>query len=89
MSEAEDQLAAIGAGRLQAFMTVLTEGEIQDGTTSIGCSKYLIFFPVLRRTLGLEIKIIAAPGKPTQYKVRTTELSNNQDAIAGQLYRSE
>ena len=86
MSEAEEQLASIGVGRLRAFMTALTEGETQDGATSIGCSKYLIFFPVLQRTLGLEIKIIATPGKPTQYKARTTELSNNQDAIARELY---
>jgi hypothetical protein len=73
------------AGALKPLLTVLAEGETHDGVTTVGTSKYLIFFPVLQRTMGLEVKTIASPAG-TRFETRTTNLEKFADTIMRELY---
>ncbi len=77
----------IGGGALKAFMTTIAEGEEHPDTkTTIGVSKYLLVFPTLKKSMGLEVRITAHHDRPTAYDARLTALTHNEEQIMRELY---
>lgn len=77
----------LGGGALKPVISVVSEGERLDGLTSVGLSKYIIFLPSIQRMLGMTVKIVAAPNKPTSYTVTCTDIYKDSESIMRALYR--
>lgn len=74
-------------GKLPVGLQTLAEGETYEGGTTVGTSKYLLMWPTIKKTVGLDFKITATRGGVTLYELRATSVCNNPHQIMGELYK--
>lgn len=76
-----------GGDKFPVGLQMLPEGETYSDGTTIGRSKYLLMWPTIRKTVGLDFKITATRGRETLYELRATSVCNDPAQIMAELYK--